>query len=88
MNQVENFRPTMHIDVLKSWAQDAQIELETLRAENAKMKQSLMALVSDISEYHYRVSSQVPFEQAEWANKKSAAILEALQSIIKLQDAN
>lgn len=88
MNQVENYQPTMHVDVLKSWVQDAQIELEILRDENAKMKQALMALVSDISEYHYRVSSQVPFEQAEWANQKSAAILEALQSIIKLQDAN
>lgn len=88
MNQVENYRPTMHVDVLKSWAQDAQVELEALRAENAKMKQALMALVSDFSEYHYRVSSQVPFEQAEWANQKSAAILQALNHIIKLQHAN
>lgn len=83
MNQVENYRTTMHVDVLKPWAQDAQDELETLRAENTKMKQALMALVSDFAEYHYRVSSQVPFEQAEWANQKSAAILEALNHITK-----
>ena len=82
MDQVENYRPTMHVDVLKSWAQDAQIELEILRDENAKMKQALMALVSDFSEYHYRVSAQVPFEQAEWATQKSAAILKAFNHII------
>lgn len=38
---VEFYRPTMNEDVLRSWAEDAQLELEYLRAENRTLRAAI-----------------------------------------------
>lgn len=42
-------------------------------------------IVSDFAEFMYRVASQVPFEHAEWAQSKGAAILEQLKLLVARQ---
>lgn len=44
-------------------------------------------LVSDLREYLYRVSGQLPFEAAQWANERGAALLDAVRAIATERDA-
>lgn len=52
MNTVEKYRPTMRNEVLHSWAEDAQAELDALRAkcrryeeDNANMEKALRGIL-------------------------------------------
>jgi hypothetical protein len=41
----------------------------------------IAAIATDLQEYLYRVSSQVPFEHAQWANERGAALLGQIKNL-------
>lgn len=43
MNTVEKYRPTMRNEVLHSWAEDAQAELDALRAKCRRYEDAMQA---------------------------------------------
>lgn len=47
------------------------------------LRERIDALAADMREYLYRVAAQVPFEHAQWAQERGAALIAALQALDK-----
>lgn len=60
-----------------AWQAGHEFGTHTAQAQERERRYSLAA---DLQEYMYRVSSQVPFEHAQWASERGAALLAALRA--------
>lgn len=56
---------------------DAQV---AIAAAVAAERERRTALAADFQEYLYRIAAQVPFDHAEWAQQRGAALLAALRA--------
>lgn len=56
-----------------------EFAMEVARRAVAAERQRRVLIAEPMREYLYRVSSQVPFEHAEWAQQRGRALLAALR---------